>query len=383
MWCMMFKKKCPVCGAKNSKERITCIECGIPFASREVVGQVARVSTEAEAQVKTEVEKARKEKVADEYWDNEKVLYKTSGKVSLPHKDPQVANLLVTENHVVIVAEEPIKIPLSHIKRCDTAMGSISVSYSTLSQEPLSDTATLTFLDDLKKKRKLPLEMYWKDANLFKQAIYRQLVGKFIDEAVEPSGESDLGELGELFSGIKESFRDHTRDDICAGLRRLGIDAKMTERGRVEEEIHGGGSLGIIYILEGPIRWINVSKGTTHGGGGSQTDYYTEYGVLDTRLEPDSPGPYIRSIRKKTFPVFGKVVDVLWEGEDYGTGVISHLNSDHQLKEPIIKSRDATIQGIGGYGCWIILTETHDVPSVELWNCYQAIARHLLESGEK
>ncbi len=27
----MFKKKCPSCGVKNNKERVTCIECGAPF----------------------------------------------------------------------------------------------------------------------------------------------------------------------------------------------------------------------------------------------------------------------------------------------------------------------------------------------------------------
>ena len=27
----MFKKKCPRCGAKNDKARMSCIECGAPF----------------------------------------------------------------------------------------------------------------------------------------------------------------------------------------------------------------------------------------------------------------------------------------------------------------------------------------------------------------
>ena len=28
---VMFGKKCPSCGAKNSKERMTCIQCSAPF----------------------------------------------------------------------------------------------------------------------------------------------------------------------------------------------------------------------------------------------------------------------------------------------------------------------------------------------------------------
>ena len=75
---MMAKKKCPVCGVKNDKERMVCIECGAPFTLERVEGELVRAPTEVEAQVKTDVEKARKEKVADEYWDNEKVLYETN-----------------------------------------------------------------------------------------------------------------------------------------------------------------------------------------------------------------------------------------------------------------------------------------------------------------
>jgi len=74
---MFAKKKCPICGAKNSKERMACIECGAPLASGPVETQLSHVSTEAEAHVKTVSEKAPKERAEDEYRDSEKVLYKT------------------------------------------------------------------------------------------------------------------------------------------------------------------------------------------------------------------------------------------------------------------------------------------------------------------
>ena len=47
----MFKKKCPICGAKNDKERMACMECGSTFALRQAERQVSHVSTEAETQV--------------------------------------------------------------------------------------------------------------------------------------------------------------------------------------------------------------------------------------------------------------------------------------------------------------------------------------------
>ncbi len=32
---MLFKKKCSNCGAKNSKDAVTCTTCGVPFESRQ------------------------------------------------------------------------------------------------------------------------------------------------------------------------------------------------------------------------------------------------------------------------------------------------------------------------------------------------------------
>ena len=64
----------------------------------------------------------------------------------------------------------------------------------------------------------------------------------------------------------------------------------MVQRGLVEEEILGKGSLGIIHIPEGAICWINIRKETySSSGGGSHKYYYTEYGVPDARLESASP----------------------------------------------------------------------------------------------
>jgi len=309
----------------------------------------------------------------NEYIDNEKVLYKMRGKLSLSHKEPEEDNCLVTENHVVVILEEPIKIHLSRVKDCQVGVDSLAITYSQTG-DPWSGTMELTFLDEQRKKRRLSLRTAEYQLQ-FQKAIYKQMVGRFFDEATEPPQKMALRTP---FFEAKECFRDKTRDNICAGLHKLGIDAQMVTRGRVEESICGSGSLGIIYIPEGPIRWVNVRKETYGSGETRSTYYYTEYGIPDPRLGPDSPTTYIRSVRKKTSPLFGQVVDVLWEGGDYGTGVISRLNSEGQLKKPIMKNRDVTIKGFADYGCWIISTETRNVPSEELLNCYQTIAQHLL-----
>ena len=67
-----------------------------------------------------------------------------------------------------------------------------------------------------------------------------------------------------LFGKLKERFRDHARDDLCADLRALGIQAQMSERGRPEEKITRwrGKSFGIIDMQDALICWVDVKKGT-------------------------------------------------------------------------------------------------------------------------
>ena len=192
-----------------------------------------------------------------------------------------------------------------------------------------------------------------------------------------------------FFDKLREIFRDKTIDNICAGLQNLGIDAQRAEHGR------------LINIREGPIAWINVHKETYVGGWAgeyapaaapsgppgeerpSYDYYYTEYGVPDSRLSPIHSRCRIMSACVRPTTLFDQASDLHWRGEDFGLGIIDRLDSDISLKQPIMQSCDVTIRALGDQGCWIILTETSDVPkgpSQELWDCYQTIAKHLLSA---
>jgi hypothetical protein len=41
----------------------------------------------------------------------------------------------------------------------------------------------------------------------------------------------------------------------------------------------------------------------------------------------------MKPIRRKTFPLFGKVVDVAWKGDDHGTGLAEVLSNDETVKD--------------------------------------------------
>ena len=130
------------------------------------------------------------------------------------------------------------------------------------------------------------------------------------------------------------------RDDLCADLRALGIQAQMSERGRPEEKITRGRgkSLGIIDIQDAPIRWVDVKKGVTRDWENRRDTYWTiEYGVPDSRFTAGFHKVKIRTVRLKTIPLFGEVVDFMWEGKDFGLGLIKRLNLDVLLNKLLVQ----------------------------------------------
>ncbi len=119
-----------------------------------------------------------------------------------------------------------------------------------------------------------------------------------------------------VLNGLREAFRDEARDKVCDVLQNMGIIAKMSERGRPEENIELlpiCKSLGIIDIAEGPIKWINAIRKQV----GHVTEYFFKYGVPDSRLSPSLPQIKIEAVPKYQFRLFGKITDLKWESPFY------------------------------------------------------------------
>ena len=197
-------------------------------------------------------------------------------------------------------------------------------------------------------------------------------------EVVEAAVSLDVGRVGEL-------LRDHARDDICTGLQSLGANARMAVRGRPEESMGKGSSLGIIDIDDGPIDWVNVRKvdsGLTEFD--SSTTYYTDYGF---KVPYRPPNATIKSVLIKTGPLFGNAFDGEWraEGSDRGSGLVAdvlrRLEEDAQVTEAVIAIRDVEITGHPL--AWVISMKTGEIPTRQAWDCYQAIAWHLIEAGRE
>lgn len=186
-------------------------------------------------------------------------------------------------------------------------------------------------------------------------------------------------------------------DELCASLRRLGVDAKKALPGRPEQLISdtppswilpgSSTSLGVIDISEGPIRWIHLIQQEIAAPYASTSVRYVHYGVPTPKMTAAFPKVKIRTVRKKSFLFVGRVKHIQWRGRDSRLGIVDHLNGDILLRNTLAqRGNDVRIRAYPDHGCWTITEKSGEgfrgwgpwLPTKELWDCYQAMARHLL-----
>ena len=194
---------------------------------------------------------------------------------------------------------------------------------------------------------------------------------KLLVENNQPiNGETVLSYESQRFQSTR--FRDRTRDDLCAKLRSLGVEAHLAQRGRKEEIAGISGavqSLGIVCIDEGPIRWANVGKLDREF-----KDFYSVYfGVPDSRIGPALTGALSRFL-------FGRITRVGWQSKDeLGLSVACRLEDDPTIIEAIKSGHVLSITANGELHCWLIKARISEAGlSHDTWTLCQSIADHLL-----
>ena len=181
---------------------------------------------------------------------------------------------------------------------------------------------------------------------------------------------------------ITRLFRDRLGErakKFCGHLQAIGVDAKIISHW----SSHGNQATREIRIaITGkPVQQIVIREVTYPHVDNTDIVVYIDYLVKDSRIAVERYPVVIYTVRVRTFPLFGKVVDLRWEGDDCGTGLIDQLQGNMSIKLAIMKGRDIRISA--GDGAWYIWPYNSPsaffIPSEEEWNCYQAIARHLLD----
>ena len=182
---------------------------------------------------------------------------------------------------------------------------------------------------------------------------------------------------------MKERLRDKSRDKLAQNLNSLGIRADLAERGRAEERVENSWyqrSLGIIDIPEGLVRWINILK--KDGSRYNPPRWWVILGIPDKRPLPNHQAVDIKTIRTKRFPLFGKIVDVTWKGNDSGTGLADALSNDEAAKNLAKNAGNLTVHSYAkGFLGWTLQVDRRFKPTKQDWATIQKIANRILSSA--
>ena len=188
-----------------------------------------------------------------------------------------------------------------------------------------------------------------------------------------------------------ERWRDKTRDNLTSALNSLGVRAVMAERGRAEEEVRKRlftRALGVVDIPEGPIRWINVVK--QDGGQHNPPRWWLVFCVPDDERDttPDDLREVdarqtidIKTIRTKSFPLFGRVTGIAWDGDDRSTGLLNVFAGDAAITSLAKKTPSLEISGYDKeFRGWTLQVEGRFRLSRQHWEALLSISDHLLPS---
>ena len=185
---------------------------------------------------------------------------------------------------------------------------------------------------------------------------------------------------------MKKVLRDKSRDDLADSISSLGVQASLAQRGLNEEKFQKfwifKRSLGIIDIADGPIRWINYLKKDQSQH--SPPKWWVVFGIPDERPISATRKIKMKTIRKKTFPLFGKVTDVTWRGNDQGTGLLSVLSDDENVDRLSVEFGDLRIQSYSEdslVGWTVTVGKRIRKLTNEQWNGFIKMSDHLLASN--
>ena len=143
----------------------------------------------------------------------------------------------------------------------------------------------------------------------------------------------------------------------------------------------------VIKIEDSPIQFVSVREKGSGSDGGTEYYYLTEFVVPDPVGTALHPTVDIRSIKVKTFPVLGKVVDVRWRVGPWDVpclGLTNRLEGDMSIRELVMARGDHKIKAFPSSGCWVLSVRRKGDPELPpVWSSYEALARHLLAGDDR
>ena len=145
-----------------------------------------------------------------------------------------------------------------------------------------------------------------------------------------------------------EKLRDKTRDKLHKNLLNIGIDCTLSERGVRADKLQNPWyrkSLGVIKINSNyPIEFINIIK--KDRGKNSPPRWWYYFAIPTDLVKSKSDSIEVRSIRKKTFPIFGKIKSVEWKHNTHSQNIANQFTQDSDINSLAINFGNVKIESI-------------------------------------
>ena len=192
-------------------------------------------------------------------------------------------------------------------------------------------------------------------------------------------------------------FRDKTRDNFHKKLSDLGLECELAERGIVEEKLFNPwhrSSLGIIKInSDFPIKYINIIK---KWGSKNDPPRWWNYFAVPTPTS-NSKEDYIevKSIRTKSFPIFGKVKSIDWEFNSNGENLADKFTKDSEINALSTELGNIKVQSLhenfSGFSIELefirsafpLLSAPNISMNIRQWNTLNKIAKLCIENEKE
>ena len=187
------------------------------------------------------------------------------------------------------------------------------------------------------------------------------------------------------FKNLKEFFRDKSRDNLYKNLKGIGVDCSLAERGINEEKLFNPWhrrSLGIIKInSDDPIKYINIIK--QDGGKNKPPRWWYFFAIPENKVISKDNSIEVKSIRKKSTPLIGKVESVKWEPNSNSNNLARIFTEDNAINYLSISLGDIKVQSLhdnfSGFSIELEFKVKEKKLDSDSWESLNKIARYCLK----
>ena len=193
---------------------------------------------------------------------------------------------------------------------------------------------------------------------------------------------------------LREIIRDKTRDNLCKNLLAINVDCTLAERGMIEEKLFNPWhrtSLGIINInSDYLIKYINIIK--KWGSKNDPPRWWIYFAIPFKTSENKTDYIEVKSIRKKSFPVLGKIKSIEWKFNDKGNALGNKITKSSEINSLSKELGNIKIQSLhekfSGYSIELefnkspfpLITAPNISMNINQWNTLNNIGKLCIEN---